>query len=245
MPPFLAALLIFLLPAVGSLPSVATAAETVELAIEDAWEPYANADGTGMSSDIVRAAYQAVGIEVKLRVRPYARVLIEVRNGNVAGGLNVAREPSTAPDFLWGQELLFQADPHYYHLTDRPLQAKSAVELQNGERVGVIRGYEYGEQFFRNDAISKEWVSRHDQNISKLLAGRVEAIIMFDKTANLLLAKNDLDKQIVPAFPCESSLIYVAFSLNHPRAAYFAGKLDEGLRIIKANGVHAAIAAKY
>ena len=242
---FLAALLIFLLPAFGSLPSDAAAAETIELAIEDAWEPYANADGTGMSSDIVRAAYQAVGIEVKLRVRPYARVLIEVKNGLVPGGLNVAREPSTAPDFLWGQELLFQADAHYYHHTERPLAAKSAAELQNGERIGVIRGYEYGEQFFRNDAISKEWVSRHIQNISKLLAGRVEAIIMFDKTANLLLQKNGLEKKIVPAFPCESSLIYVAFSLSHPRAAYFAGKLDEGLRIIKANGVHAAIAAKY
>lgn len=245
MRPYSAILLVALLSAIGCMPSQAAAAETVELAIEDAWEPYANADGTGMSSDLVRAAYLAVGIEVKLRVRPYARVLIEVRNGTVAGGLNVAREPSTAPDFLWGQELLFQADAHYYHRSDRPLAAKSAAELKNGERIGVIRGYEYGEQFFRNDAINKEWVSRHAQNISKLLAGRLDAIIMFDKTANLLLARNGLEKRISPAFPCESSMIYVAFSLRHPRAAYFAGKLDEGLRIIKANGVHAAIAAKY
>jgi polar amino acid transport system substrate-binding protein len=141
--------------------------------------------------------------------------------------------------------LLFQADAHYYRHADRPLAAKSAAGLQNGERIGVIRGYEYGEQFFRNDAINKEWVSRHAQNISKLLAGRLDAIIMFDKTANLLLARNGLEKRISPAFPCESSMIYVAFSLRHPRAAYFAGKLDEGLRIIKANGVHATIAAKY
>lgn len=225
--------------------SLVAATETVELAIEDAWEPYANPDGTGMSGEIVKAAFQAVGITVKLHVRPYARVLFEVKNGLFPGGLNVAREPSTAPDFLWGQEMLFQADAHYYHHIERPLAAQSAAGLHNGERIGVIRGYEYGEQFFRNKAIRKDWVSRHEQNISKLLAGRVDAIIMFDKTANLLLQKNGLDRQIVPAFPCESSMIYVAFSLRHPRAAYFAGKLDDGLRIIKANGVHAAIIAKY
>ncbi len=237
-------LLALLAAAWPGLPGSA-AAETVELAIEDAWEPYANPDGTGMSGEIVTAAFRAVGIAVKLQVRPYARVLVEVRDGRFPGGLNVAREPSTAPDFLWGQEMLFQADAHYYHHIERPLAAQSAAGLRNGERIGVIRGYEYGEQFFRNNAISKEWVSRHDQNISKLLAGRVDAIIMFDKTANLLLAENDLERQIVPAFPCESSLIYVAFSLKHPRAAYFAGRLDEGLRIIKANGTHAAITARY
>ena len=33
-------------------------AHALTLAVEDAWEPYANPDGTGMSVDIVRAAFE-------------------------------------------------------------------------------------------------------------------------------------------------------------------------------------------
>lgn len=221
------------------------AGDVITLAVEDGWEPYANADGTGMSNKLVIAAYRAVGIEVHLVVRPYARLLDEVKAGKWIGGFNVALEDSTRGQFTFGKEMLFLAKADYYMNTTRPLAAKSAEQLINGERIGVIYGYEYGGQFFKNSRIVKEWVTRHDHNIQKLLAGRIDAAIFFEKTANLLLKDQISSGRIKRAFPSEPSRIYVAFSKKHPGVQYYLQKLDEGLRLIKANGVYAKICSGY
>jgi polar amino acid transport system substrate-binding protein len=224
---------------------MASSANALTLAVEDAWEPYANPDGTGMSVDIVRAAFKSVGIEVTFEVIPYARLLQEVQAGNYIGGFNVAREPSREDAFLWGNEMLFLARAHYYHYRSRLLEASSAKELRHGEKVGVILGYEYGEHFHTNTGISKVWGKRHDQIIRMLQAGRVDSVILFEKTANLFLAEMNLLNEVFAAFPSEPSRIYVAFSRQHPQAGHYLAKLDEGLARIKANGEYQAILKKY
>lgn len=219
--------------------------ETLELGAEDAWPPYSNPDGTGMANDIVKAAYQAVGIGVVFNVRPYKRLEAEAKHGKFVGIFSVTRDASKEREFLWGNELLFVSQALYYHHKDRPINAKAVDELRQGERIGVILGYPYGEAFDRNDRIVKEWVRSYEQNIDKLLANRLDAIVMNDKGAKKLLAEMRLTDQIVPAFPGMSSPQYVAFSKEHPRAEHYAKKLDEGLRIIKANGVYDRILKRY
>ena len=225
--------------------AMTSTAHALTLAVEDAWEPYANPDGTGMSNDIVRAAFKSVGIEVTFEVIPYARLLQEVQAGKYVGGFNVAREPSREDAFLWGREMLFLARAHYYHCRPGLLEASSAKELQHGEKVGVIRGFEYGEFFHENDRISKVWGKRHDQLIRMLQAGRVDTVILFEKTANLFLKEMNLHNEVFAAFPSDPSRIYVAFSKQHPQAKHYQEKLDEGLARIKANGEYAAILKKY
>jgi polar amino acid transport system substrate-binding protein len=220
-------------------------AHALTLAVEDAWEPYANPDGTGMSVDIVRAAFESVGIEVTFEVIPYARLLQEVQTGKYVGGFNVAREPSREDAFLWGREMLFLARAHYYHYRTRFLEASSATGLQSGEKVGVILGYEYGVLFHENNRISKVWGKRHDQILRMLQAGRVDTVILFEKTANLFLNEMNLQEEVFAAFSSEPSRIYVAFSRQHPEARHYMEKLDEGLARIRANGEYQAILEKY
>ena len=62
------------------------------LLVEDSWPPYARPDGKGLSNSIVRHAYRAVGLEPRIEVRPYARVLAEVEHGQADGCFNVTRQ---------------------------------------------------------------------------------------------------------------------------------------------------------
>jgi polar amino acid transport system substrate-binding protein len=238
-------LMIHMIRAALLLFAMISSAHALTLAVEDAWEPYANPDETGMSVDIVKAAFSAVGIKVTFEAIPYARLLQEVQAGNYVGGFNVAREPSREDAFLWGREMLFLAQAHYYHYRSRLLEASSSTGLQSGEKVGVILGYEYGELFHANNRISKVWGKRHDQIIRMLQAGRVDTVILFEKTANLLLTDMNLQTEVVAAFPSEPSRIYVAFSRQHPEARHYMEMLDEGLARIKANGEYQAILKKY
>ncbi|MCF8143173.1 MAG: transporter substrate-binding domain-containing protein [Deltaproteobacteria bacterium] len=225
--------------------AAASSAETITLGAENDWVPYANQDGTGMSNEIVRAAYKAVGIAVVFQVGPYNRLLQDVRDGAILGAFNVPRERSNEDLYLFGKTPLFTALSAYYHNRDNPLSATRKEELVNGETVGVVFDYGYGDFFTNNDRIAKVEVRSDLLNLRKLAKGRLDATILYDKTARKLIEDNGLGDKIVKAFDSESADIYVAFSKVFPRARYYADKLDEGLAIIKGNGEYQKILEAY
>ena len=220
-------------------------AETVTLGAENAWAPYANLDGTGMANEIVLAAYKAVGINVVLRVGPYNRLLKEVKEGFIPGAFNVPKESANKDIFIFGKTPLFKAHSAYYHNVDKPLSALKKEDLVNGEKIGVVFDYGYGDFFSKNDRIVKIPVRSDLLNVRKLAKGRIDATILYEKSAKKMIAENDLTGKIVKAFENESLNIYVAFSKTFPKTQFYAEKLDEGLAIIMANGVYDRIVNAY
>ena len=220
-------------------------AETIILGAENDWVPYSNQDGTGMANEIVLAAYKAVGIDVKLQVGPYNRLLKMVKNGEILGAFNVPKDRSNEKEYIFGKIPLFTAFSAYYYNVEEPLSATRKEELVNGEKVGVVFDYGYGEFFSNNDRVTKIKVRSDLLNLRKLAKGRIDATILYDKTAQKLIKENGLTGKILKAFNSETAEIYVAFSKVFRRAEYYADKLDEGLAIIKANGTYKKIMDAY
>ena len=216
-------------------------AETITLGAENDWAPYANPDGTGMANDIVSAAYKAVGIDVVFKVGPYNRLLKEVREGAILGAFNVPKESANEKEYLFGSTPLFVAHSAYYQNKDYPLSAGKKEDLVNGEKIGIVFDYGYGDFFAKNDRIVKIPVRSDLLNVRKLARGRIDATILYDKTADKIIAENGLNGKILKAFDSESLNIFVAFSKTFKKAEYYAKKLDEGLAIIKSNGTYARI----
>jgi len=192
------------------------AAEGIILGAENDWVPYSNQDGTGMVNEIVRAAYKAVGIDVKFNVGPYNRLLKMVRDGELLGAFNVPKEKSNESKYLFGKTPIFTAHSAYYYNKEHPLSVGRKEELKNGEKIGVVFDYGYGDFFSSNDKIVKIPVRSDQLNIRKLAKGRVDAIILYDKTARKLLRSEGFSDLILKAFESESGDIYVAFSKNSP-----------------------------
>ena len=220
-------------------------AETIILGAENDWVPYANQDGTGMSNDIVLAAYKAVGIDVKFQVGPYNRLLKMVRNGGILGAFNVPKERSNEKEYIFGKTPLFTALSAYYHNSEKPLSVTRKEDLINGEKVGVVFDYGYGDFFSNNNRITKIEVRSDLLNLRKLAKGRLDATILYDKTAQKLIKENRLNGKIVKAFDSETADIYVAFSKTFPKARHYADKLDEGIAIIKVNNTYKKIIGAY
>lgn len=219
--------------------------KTILLGAENDWVPYSNEDGTGMSNDIVRSAFKAVGIDVEFRVAPYNRLLKGVQEGTLLGAFNVPREPSIENLYLFGKTALFTARSAYYQNRNRPLSATRKEELKNNEKVGVVFEYGYGDFFSKNDRIQKIAVKSDVLNLRKLAKGRIDTTILYEKTAAKLIKENHLTNKIEKAFDSETADIYVAFSKQFPKAQYYAEKLDAGLAKIKADGTYKAILEKY
>lgn len=217
-----------------------TQLQSVILAVEDSWPPYADTNGQGISTNILKQAFDAVNIQLITKVYPYARVLDEVKKGILVGGYNVTHQASTDKQYLFGQQALLQAPASFYfsqHNTSVN-EYKSISDIPAGSKVGVIIDYEYGDLFEQHKNRFKEVrVSNQKQLINMLMLDRIDAAILFDAVASHTLKSMKLPADSIQQGPLNhTSDIYVAFSRSHQHAQYYADKLDQGLILIKKSG---------
>ncbi|WDP92830.1 MAG: transporter substrate-binding domain-containing protein [Desulfobacter sp.] len=223
-------------------------AESITIAAEDDWIPYARQDGTGLANEIIRAAYESIGIRVKYDVIPYARVLLYLEIGRYIGGFNVPLDKTSVSRYILGKKPLFNAVSAYYENINNPLIARNRDQLTHGEKIGVVRGYGYGNHYLDSvgEGLIIEEVSNSEiSNLKKLALGRIDGTIIYSKTADILIKQLALDTKIRFAFINESTPIYLAFSRAHPKGQYFADKFDEGMIKIQTNGVYQKIMNSY
>lgn len=229
--------------------NTAPAATKVEvcLGVEDSWRPYANKQGKGLSTDIVKAAFAAVGQKVSISVRPYARVLRDLEAGILDGGYNVTRQASTEKRFVFGQHPILTASASFYYASntsdytaDPAKSYATAKDIPNKARVASIIDYEYGDVYeSQRKRFQEVRVVRQQQIIRMLLAHRVDVGIMFDRVAEYTLADMKLPESVLSRGAVNhTSDIYVAFSRKSPNAEKYAVLLDKGLEEIRANGVY-------
>lgn len=213
------------------------------IAVENSWPPYADEMGEGLSTSIVKHAFSAVGITPKIQVLPYARVLYDIKSGNVVGGFNVSKQASTEAIYLFGNSALFIAKSSFFFRPEDGAKYANINDLPDDFKVGRIFGYEYGQTFEHEQHRFRELkVSSQTQLINILLAGRVDAVIMYDEVAKYTLNKMKLDStSLYRGFPNKESRIHLAFSRKHPGSEALAKALDKGIEIIHSNGIYEKI----
>ncbi|EQC47430.1 ABC transporter substrate-binding protein [Bacteriovorax sp. Seq25_V] len=216
--------------------AICVEASDLKLGVEDSWPPYADANGEGISKELVLAAYKSVGLIPDIKVYPYSRVLNLVENGELIGGFNVTRQDSTMAKFLFGEQYLFKAPASIYY--NKAQSFSSLKDIPDGFNLGVIRGYEYGDEFEKEKGRFKVvHVNTQEQLLNMLARKRLQGVILFelvkDYTVNFYNIKS---VKFFKGFHNQTSFIYVAFSKKNPKASFYAKKLDEGLKNIRSSG---------
>lgn len=212
---------------ITSLPAIA---EEITLYAEDGWPPYSYPDGTGMSNQKVIDAFALQGIKVNVKVLPFARIINLLESNKVMFGINVAQTPSTKKQFLFHAQPLFTSNSHFYYWHDNPLIATTKEQLSPTSRIGTILGYDYGEFIDQNPLnLTIERVKSHEQNLKKLSAHRLDAILLFDEVAKQVIAKNNLEGKLIKGPKGNSIDIYAAFAKQHPDTEKYLAILNQGL----------------
>jgi len=218
----------------------ASAAETVSVGAEDSWAPYSGlvkGELQGMTVDIVRAAYQAVGVTARFEPMPYARCVALTRSGVQLACFDTFRTPDTESDFLWHSPCLFQVEYLIYTHADSKHKKRLGVRDLEGQHVALTRGYEYGTEFDRNTKIQRELSSSDESNFRMLLAGRVEYTVTAKTIADKLFREHpELAHQFKAVGSVSRNDVYMAFSRRHPDGPREMARFEKGLRIIRENG---------
>ncbi len=218
----------------------------VRLGAENSWPPYSDEHGQGVSTELVKAAFAKNGITPSFQALPYARVLHDLDSGKIDGGFNVNRQATTEDRYVFGDIPLFTVKAYWFFLPDTHKEIKSFQDIPSKFRVGVIRDYEYGDEYeHHRHRFNEIKVPQQAQIIRMLKQGRIDAGIMFEHEAEFNMRKMQFKSSLFEKrFLNHHGDVYVAFSHKSPRARWMAQQLDKGLLMLKESGEYDRILSK-
>lgn len=224
------------------------AAQKLRIGAEDDWRPYAYVqDGkpAGFAVDIARAAWAAAGVEVELVPLPYARCMKEVNNGTLVGCFDTLRDARTEAKYRWHKQPLFKARIAIYGRSNQP---SSKIDLQalRGTRVSVTNGYDYGEAFDNDPYMMRDVSSSDLTSLRKLVAGRVDYALVFDRVAAHIASQHP---ELAQGFKQRGVLVepqlYISFARDFPGIERTIAQFDDGLEKVRKSGEYARIEARW
>ncbi len=248
------AVLLMSMLGMAALPT--SAAEPVRLASLE-WEPYVGPKlrQQGYVSALIRAAFEAEGVGVKIEFYPWARALHLARSGEVDGLMPEYYNASREADFAFSEgfpggplvlykrkadAIAFAADPQQ--------QAEVALRALKAYRIGVVRGYLNTPAFDAADYLIKEEASDDATNLRKLAFGRIDlAVIDGPVAAHLIRTRYPAyaDKLVAMQPPLAEMPLYIAFSRKSPRMAEVLASFNRGLQKLAADGRLQALRQRY
>jgi polar amino acid transport system substrate-binding protein len=215
----------------------------VRLGAENSWPPYSDEHGQGISIEIIKAAFAKSGVVPSFQVLPYARVLHDLDSGKIDGGFNISRQATTVERYIFGEVPLLNVEAYWFFLPGTHKGIKSFKDIPDKFRVGVIRDYEYGDEYENHrHRFNETKVSQQSQIIRMLKQGRIDAGLMFADEANFAMQKMQLKSNLFDKrFLNHKGEVYVAFSHKSPRARWMAQQLDKGLLSLVESGEYAQL----
>jgi ABC-type amino acid transport substrate-binding protein len=221
------------------------------IAVEDDAGSWSQRDGTGFANDVVRAAFNAAGVEVELLVVPYARCKDKVLKGKVAACFAMSWRPEFTGKIVFAEKPLFNCYADYFTDSKRPLKATQESNLPKGTVVGIVSGYEYPPSVYalkEKGIVVFEESESEELNLKKVAMGRIDAaLVNYNKTkpVELLLAKAGVAGKVKRAFRSGTLGSFIGFSTRHPQGMKALEKFNEGHRIIYGNGIRNKVERKW
>lgn len=194
----------------------------------------------GFVSRIVTQAFALEGIAVEYTFFPWARAYVAAQRGEFDASIGWYWNEERERDFLFSDPVFVEAQV-LFHLRERPV-AWTRLEDLKGLRIGATLGYTYGEAFQRLEAartFGVERITSDELNLKKLLAGRLDAVVISKAVGERLLptlGESAAARIAVNPRPVHSGPLHVIFPRKLAQSAQWLAVFNRGLKTLKANG---------
>lgn len=234
---------------------VATLADTVTLRADE-WYPYngdPDAERPGYMIELARKIWGDAGYHVDYRLMPWERALEATRDGSIDCVVGVT--PDEAPDFIFPEEPQGSSAPHMYVARNSSWNYQGIDSLKD-VRLGVIGGYAYDmgelDAYIAEQQLSPGRVqvmkgnNALEQNIRKLLTGRIDVLAESPSVMATKMMEMDLGDQIRDAGSIgEPVLIYIGCTPTTPRSFELGRLLSAGIRAMRQEGSLSELLGRY
>lgn len=220
----------------------------------DAWCPI-NCDPSdndpGIGIELAKRIFEPLGYEINYVITPWARALEEVRSGKVDAV--VGANTSDDATLIFPTSPVAEVTDDFYTRDDKVFDFKDVNSLA-GKRLGTIKDYGYDETlnaFIEAQKKSPGMIQEVsgdtalDQNIKKLLAGRIDVLVESGIVMNYKIRQMDMEQKIRHVGSVPQGHVYLAFSPALPESQNMAKAFDEGYALLDKSGDLSAIKEKY
>ncbi len=208
---------------------------------------YSNEDllNGGLFPEIVRNSLGMMGYDIEIEYLPWKRALTMTKNSHFDGLLVVSFTEERDDFFHYSDIVLFEEG--VFLCLKGKYQSYSKLEDLKNNSIGSIRGSLIS-SLLKVEGLAVKDVASHDQNIRKLLAGRIDFIAANKYTIQRLLERDypEQSDYIAISGPVfyKGSLHFVVPE-NHPDSEKIISDFNRGLKLIKENGVYDGILARH
>lgn len=207
----------------------------------------------GFMIDIAHLALQPAGYRVRYIEMPWQRALAMARSGEINGVVGAYH--GDAPDFLYPRyPLMIISGNTMFTRIESDWRYKNLASLE-GIRLGVVRGYSYGEgldQYVKDHTLDASRIhlltgkNPIERNIKLLLSGRIDVITdsppVVWYTAKNLKVSGFLREA---GQATESANTYIAFSPRRDDSLAISKAFDLGVERLRRDGRMKKLAMKY
>ena len=141
----------------------------------------------GLYPSVIAAALQAAGVSATVDARPWKRCITDMDDGTVGVG-GIYKNDERVQKYDFSEPIFVERMAVYIH-TQHPLDFVGTDSLL-GKRIGVVRGWSYGDAFdkaVKDGKITVEEVTADAQNFQKIAAGRIDAVLAIEEAGAALL----------------------------------------------------------
>ncbi len=214
----------------------------------DPWPPFVDPDHPkmGISLEIVSAAYETQGFEIKHKLTPWARAEEDVKNGKTDIIPNTWKTDKRLKYLMYSKPYAFN-EVKFIKKKGDPFEYDGLKSL-TGKKIGIMRGYGYGDDFSNATNFKREAVDDFTLSIKKLVAKRIDLTLEDEIVASSLILKKDpklLEEIEFTNNFLSSQGLHVTCGLKNPRHEEFINAFDKGLEEIKSNGTLKKIFISY
>ena len=208
----------------------------------------------GLAADLVREATRRTGHEADIRIRPWKRVLLEVRKGTADAAFNAGRNPERSQYALFSEEVL--VEERYVLFAHSQLELPQSLDGVEDFVLGKQLGYFYGDHFMAqlDDSRFREVHTERTiaRNLKLLMAKRTDLFVGDWLPTLYYIRQMNASNKVFPVHRLGSgepltvsvSPTYVAFSRKTVSPDYVKA-FDAALREMKEDGTYDSIRKRY
>ncbi len=199
-----------------------------------------------MDVELVSHVLHALGYQVHIRFVPWPRALALIQAGEADAILDASKGESNERlrSFVFPREPLSISSSSLFYRKSEPFAYENLASL-SGKRVAVVRGYNYSANFMSADYFSRDPGVSHEQNMKKLVRGRVD-LALIDTAVGLYLTRHlHLEEQIA-SDPMRfiSGELYLAFAPK-PELAGLVADFERELMLYKRTADYEQLLDRY
>ncbi|MCK5313431.1 MAG: transporter substrate-binding domain-containing protein [Desulfobacteraceae bacterium] len=208
--------------------------ETVTLGYVD-FPPYEyEKDGkpAGIQVAIVKTLFERADISLKLQPLPFKRAYERAEHGEIDGLFNFYKIKKRLPYFDYSEPVI-ENPLVFFVRKDSNIQFNTIEDLR-GLKVGVMRGYTYGEGFDESPLFFRESTNSHLSNFKKLLSRRIDAYCC-DKLVGIHVARQYNIWSEIKILPTPLKIMEGHIGFTKGKHLGVIEKINAQIRIMKEN----------